>query len=203
MFDDGVEDDLDLTDSINLATNSVDDREIQQGLLNGGSSDTCNPITSDNIRFRFVKGANAGTFLHEIFEKIDFTDNSKWSVIIDQSIRQYQLPISYASAMTQQRLQQKQAAPETDEGTNLTETNQLGATHDELMTWVADVLAAPLLASGQPLKAIPTRQRIAELSFNMGLSEDFTPEHINRVFKQYLPDEPETVSYTHLRAHET
>ena len=191
VFDDGVEDDLDLTDSINLATNSVDDREIQQDMLNGDSSNKDNPITSDNIRFRFVKGANAGTFLHEIFEKIDFTDNSKWSVIIDQSIRQYQLPISYASATTQQRLQQKQAAPETDEGTNLTETNQLGATHDELMTWVADVLAAPLLASGQPLKAIPTRQRIAELSFNMGLSEDFTPEHINRVFKQYLPDEPE------------
>ena len=59
------------------------------------------------------------------------------------------------------------------------------------MAWVADVLAAPLLASGQPLQAIAPKNRIAELGFNMGLSEDFTPESINRIFAQYLPDEPE------------
>ena len=172
VFDDAIEDDLDLTDSIN---------------------DEGNLISSDDIRFRFVKGANAGTFLHEIFEKIDFTDNSKWSAIFDQSIRQYQLPISYASASAQQRLQQGKTLPVEPDADNidLTETSQLGVAHEELMAWVADVLAAPLLASGQPLQAIAPKNRIAELGFNMGLSEDFTPEGINRIFAQYLPDEPE------------
>ena len=190
VFDDGVEDELDLTDSINL-TNSVDSHQLREDLLDN-SEIAGNPITSDNIRFRFVKGANAGTFLHEIFEKIDFTDNSKWSVIIDQSLRQYQLPISYASATTQQRLQHNTAVPvEMEEGIESVTSSQLGEAHEQLIAWVADVLDAPLLASGQPLQAIPARQRIAELGFNMGLSEDFTPERINHIFTQYLPDEPE------------
>lgn len=193
IFDDAIEDDLDLTDSMHLASDfqvSQSDGERKKGLLNGNES---NLISSDDIRFRFVKGANAGTFLHEIFEKIDFTDNSKWSTIIDQSIRQYQLPISYASANSQQRLQQGKTLPVEPDADNidLTETSQLGVAHEELMAWVADVLAAPLLASGQPLQAIAPKNRIAELGFNMGLSEDFTPEGINRIFEQYLPDEPE------------
>ena len=193
VFDDAIEDDLDLTDSMHLASDSQvsqSDGERKTVLLNGNEGTL---ISSDDIRFRFVRGANAGTFLHEIFEKIDFTDNSKWSTIIDQSIRQYQLPISYASANSQQRLQQGKTLPVEPDTDNmdLTETSQLGVAHEELMAWVADVLAAPLLASGQPLQAIAPKNRIAELGFNMGLSEDFTPEGINRIFAQYLPDEPE------------
>ncbi len=68
---------------------------------------------------------------------------------------------------------------------------QLAAAHNELIGWIGDILAAPLLASGQPLQTIRTDQRIAELSFNMGLAADFLPEHINEVFSQHLPDEPE------------
>lgn len=190
VFDDGVEDELDLTDSINL-TNSVDNPQLRGDLFDD-SEIGGNTITSDNIRFRFVKGANAGTFLHEIFEKIDFADNSKWSVIIDQSIRQYQMPITYVSATTQQRLQKNLAVPvEMEDGVEPAASTQLGEAHEQLISWVADVLAAPLLASGQSLQAIPARQRIAELGFNMGLSEDFTPERINHIFMHYLPDEPE------------
>lgn len=193
VFDDAIEDDLDLTDSMHLASDSQvpqSDGERETVSLNGNEG---NLISSDDIRFRFVRGANAGTFLHEIFEKIDFTDNSKWSTIIDQSIRQYQLPINYASASSQQRLQQGKTLPVEPDADNidLTETSQLGVAHEELMAWVADVLAAPLLASGQPLQALAPKNRIAELGFNMGLSEDFTPESINRIFAQYLPDEPE------------
>lgn len=194
VFDDGIEDDLDLTDSMNLSSKSLSNRDDQQD--SQSDHDNNASITSDNIRFRFVKGANAGTFLHEIFEKIDFTDSSKWPGIIDQSIRQYQLPISYTSATHQLRLQQGDAVPKLTaehaiEGIVSTEDNQLGAAHEALLAWVADVLAAPLLASGRPLQDIPVRQRMAELGFNMGLSEDFTPEHINRVFTQHLPHEPE------------
>lgn len=213
VFDDGVEDDLDLTDGMNLFIKPLNNSNNPQDSQNDNDNDannsstendshrshtiTSHAITSDDIRFRFVKGANAGTFLHEIFEKIDFTNQGKWSAIIDQSIRQYQLPISYTSAANQQRLQTNATSslalrsdtPPDDIVS--TETDQLGAAHDELITWVADVLAAPLLASGQPLQDIPPRQRIAELGFNMGLSASFTPEQINDVFRQYLPNEPE------------
>ena len=193
VFDDAIEDDLDLSDSIHLASDSQVSQSDGERKTVSSNGNEGNLVSSDDIRFRFVKGANAGTFLHEIFEKIDFTDNSKWSAIIDQSIRQYQLPISYASASSQQRLQQGKTLPVEPDADNmdLTETSQLGVAHEELMAWVADVLAAPLLASGQPLQAIAPKNRIAELGFNMGLSEDFTPEGINHIFAQYLPDEPE------------
>lgn len=198
IFDDGVEDDLDLTDGMNLsshlASNLLSKKEDAQYDSNGDSNEL---ITSDDIRFRFVKGANAGTFLHEIFEKISFTERSNWSATIDQSIRQSQLPISYTSATYQQRLQQDKALPveltseASQEHIEPTEANQLGMDHEALIEWIADVLAAPLLASGQPLQDIPSRQRMAELGFNMGLSENFLPEHINLVFKQHLPHEPD------------
>lgn len=201
VFDDGIEDDLDLTDSVDL-TDGMNLSNASTGNLtnvegNEFSENNSALITADNIRFRFVRGANAGTFLHEVFEKIDFNNDSKWSAIIDQGIRQYQLPVSYTSASNQQRLLQDIPSSASDNGSAdgsvmpTEENSQLAVAHDELMTWVSDVLAAPLLASGQPLQDINPKQRIAELSFNMGLADDFTPERINEVFKQYLPDDPD------------
>lgn len=189
VFDDGIEDELDLTDSMTFL-------DIKSATGNHSDDGTENIISAHDIRFRFVKGANAGTFLHQIFEKIDFNNHSKWSAIIDQGIRQYQLPLNYTSADYQQRLLQHSTS-ETDsknstDTTDVIEGNsQLAIAHDELMAWIADVLAVPLLASGQSLQSIPVKQRIAELSFNMGLSEHFTPEQMNDTFMQYLPDEPE------------
>ena len=211
IFDDNIEDDLDLTDSLSLWSNKQANSSGRSSLTadinanantDNDSSDSSsdkdsNEISADNIRFRFIKGANAGTFLHEIFEKIDFNNPSKWSAIIDQGIRQYQLPSSYSSAEQQQRLVQNKASrsdtqvQSEDDSDKATQDLALAAAHNELIAWVSDILAAPLLASGQPLQAIRTDQRIAELSFNMGLAADFMPEHINEVFSQHLPDEPE------------
>ncbi|MBP2280998.1 exodeoxyribonuclease V beta subunit [Psychrobacter sp. PL19] len=198
IFDDGIEDELDLTDSMALLNN-------RSSSIYQGDDDINDMISEDDIRFRFVKGANAGTFLHEVFEKIDFTNQSKWSTIIDQSLRQYQLPVSYSSADYQQRLaknktpilsspiglSENEEVLDNDTELLTTADNQLATDHNEVIEWIAEVLSAPLLASGQPLQVIPIKQRIAELGFNMGLSEDFTPESINDVFTTYLPDEPE------------
>ncbi|WP_435980658.1 UvrD-helicase domain-containing protein [Psychrobacter sp. DM4] len=186
IFDDSVEDDLDITDGMTLSTRVI---SAQDNIGKYANDNNAGSITSDNIRFRFVKGANAGTFLHEIFEKINFTDNQKWSAIIDQSVRHYQLPLVYTSRAHQQHLQQRvqsQAQSMSDTDIDVTE-DSLPSEHDELMVWIGDVLAAPLLASGQPLQAIAPEQRIAELGFNMGLSEHFEPDRIDEVFKQYLP----------------
>ncbi|MEN2750919.1 UvrD-helicase domain-containing protein [Psychrobacter sp. FBL11] len=202
VFDDGIEDDLDLTDGVDLSDSmnlSAASTSRNSTNAEGDESSENNSalMTADNVRFRFVRGANAGTFLHEVFEKIDFNNHSKWSAIIDQGIRQYQLPVSYTSAANQQRLLQDIPSSVSDkkgaEGSvvSVGDDSQLAVAHDELVIWISDVLAAPLLASGKPLQAISSKQRIAELSFNMGLADDFTPERINEVFKQHLPDDPD------------
>ena len=178
VFDDSVEDDLDFSDSMQLLSYKNENTR--------DSIDTS--ISRDDIRFRFVKGANAGTFLHEIFEKIEFTSPQYWSAIIDQGIRQYQLPMTYSSAETQQRLLTNKASTESSE-IEATEANALIADHEQLMDWIADVLATPLSASGVPLAAIPKAQRMPELGFNMGLAPDFLPEDINTVFAEYLADD--------------
>lgn len=197
IFDDSVEDDLDLTDSISTY------QQLNDNAYSADVNASGNSIAADDIRFRFVKGANAGTFLHQIFERIDFNNTDKWSAIIDQGIRQYQLPLNYSSAANQARLQPKERSTTLENGEStdnisdnliahsLIEDSSSAVAHEELIKWIADVLAAPLSASGQPLASISTKQRIAELGFNMGLSENFTPERINDIFTQYLPNEPE------------
>ncbi|WP_201595284.1 UvrD-helicase domain-containing protein [Psychrobacter vallis] len=140
----------------------------------------------DDIRFAFVKGANAGTFLHEIFEKIDFTNKSQWSGVIDRAVNSYQLPLVYSSAEQQSRRLQGQEG-----GTvGLIEPDSIDTTkHDALISWIEEVIHAPLLASNQPLRSLSASQRFAELEFNMGLSEQFKAQDINKLFQQYLPND--------------
>lgn len=139
----------------------------------------------DDIRFSFVKGANAGTFLHQVFEKIDFTEQALWSAVIDKAIRDYQLPIHYAS-QEQQRVILKNKKDKTQDKNEIDDMH-----HRDLKSWIAEVLETPLLASNQPLKAIPTNKRFAELGFNMGLSEGFRAEAISDIFRQHLADDPD------------
>ncbi len=140
----------------------------------------------EDIRFTFVKGANAGTFLHEIFEKIDFTNKSQWSGVIDRAVSSYQLPLVYSSAEHQSRRSQIKREGEGD----LFHLDSIDTTkHEALIAWIEEVLSTPLLASNQPLCALDAGQRFAELEFNMGLSERFKAEDISKLFQQYLPDE--------------
>lgn len=140
----------------------------------------------DDIRFTFVKGANAGTFLHEIFEKIDFTNKPQWSQVIDRAVSSYQLPLVYSSAEQQSRRSQGQR----ERGADSFDLDLIDTTkHEALITWIEEVLHAPLLASNQPLHSLKAGQRFAELEFNMGLSENFKAEDISKLFQKYLPDD--------------
>ncbi|MCD6251613.1 MAG: UvrD-helicase domain-containing protein [Psychrobacter sp.] len=142
--------------------------------------------SEEDIRFTFVKGANAGTFLHEIFEKIDFTNKSQWSGVVDRAVSSYQLPLVYSSAELQSRRLQ---GYEGGAGA-LIEPDSIDTTkHDALLNWIDEVIHAPLLASNQPLSSLNASQRFAELEFNMGLSERFKAQDINQLFQQYLPDD--------------
>ncbi|WP_010200460.1 UvrD-helicase domain-containing protein [Psychrobacter sp. PAMC 21119] len=140
----------------------------------------------DDIRFTFVKGANAGTFLHEIFEQIDFTNKAQWPQVIDRAISSYQLPLIYSSAEQQSRRSQGKKQRNSDgldlESIDITK-------HEALINWIEEVLHAPLLSSNQSLISLDKGKRFAELEFNMGLSENFKAQDISRLFQQYLPDE--------------
>ncbi|MDX2374284.1 UvrD-helicase domain-containing protein [Psychrobacter sp. PP-21] len=148
--------------------------------------DEMSPKSEDDIRFTFIKGANAGTFLHEIFEKIDFTNKPQWSGVIDRAVSSYQLPLVYSSAEYQSR----RAQGNREESSVLFNADAIDTTkHEALITWIEEVLCTPLLASNQPLYSLNEEQRFAELEFNMGLSERFKAEDISQLFQQYLPDE--------------
>ncbi|MGP5540938.1 UvrD-helicase domain-containing protein [Psychrobacter celer] len=189
VMDERIDDaiDIDMTEtSVSVAPSLNDNESVEQ-------VDELSPKLEDDIRFTFVKGANAGTFLHEIFEKIDFNNKSQWSQVIDRAISSYQLPLVYSSAETQSRRLQ---AKKQDKGgsaslnTDSLDSDSIDATkHAALIGWIEEVLDAPLLASNQPLGSIDASQRFAELEFNMGLSERFKAQDINRLFQQYLPNE--------------
>lgn len=155
--------------------------------------DGLNLKSEDDIRFTFVKGANAGTFLHEIFEKIDFSNKAQWSQVIDRAINSYQLPLVYSSAEQQSRRSQAKKQEQGDDGsfnTGSLDLASIDATkHEALINWIEEVLHAPLLASNQPLNSLNAGQRFSELEFNMGLSEKFKVQDITKLFQQYLPNE--------------
>ena len=166
--------------------------DMTESVVSSSNSDFFEPVSElslkseDDIRFTFVKGANAGTFLHEIFEKIDFNNKSQWSQVIDRAVSSYQLPLVYSSAEQQGRLLQ---AKNKEDG-RILDLDSIDATkHEALLNWIEEVLQAPLLASNQPLCSIDASQRFAELEFNMGLSERFKAQDINSLFQQYLPNE--------------
>ena len=157
------------------------------GALNAQIEDQGLPVKAvDDIRFSFVKGANAGTFLHEIFEKIHFTDPDQWPAVIDRAVSGYQLPLAYASVAHQKRILEggRQGA-----NNKTYHIDERGLQHQALMTWIDEVLHTPLLASGQKLVDISPKQRFAEMGFNMGLSETFKAQQINTLFEKHLPHE--------------
>ena len=164
---------IDISDSNTAVSAQADDQNI--------------PVKAvDDIRFSFVKGANAGTFLHEIFEKINFTDPEQWPIVIDRTVSGYQLPLVYASVAHQKRILEGGRQGANTRNYNIDEQ---GLQHQALMTWINEVLHTPLLASGQKLVDISPKQRFAEMGFNMGLSETFQAQQINSLFEKYLPDQ--------------
>lgn len=196
VMDERIDDAIDIDVDINITETSVSPS------LGGHASDShdaaaqvdqASPKLEDDIRFTFVKGANAGTFLHEIFEKIDFNNKSQWSQVIDRAISSYQLPLVYSSAETQSRRLQAKKQEQGDSAslnTDSLDSDSIDASkHAALIGWIEEVLHTPLLASDQPLRSIDASQRFAELEFNMGLSERFKAQDINRLFQQYLPNE--------------
>lgn len=148
----------------------------------------------DSIRFNFEKGTNSGTFLHSVLEDIANNYNEtpelaipqqdaradklkRWSVMVDRTLRRYQIPSNYFS-------------------TKESSAGQYGNWHDiniddlqpdyvALVDWLDDIIHTPLAASAVPLVNIKYNQKVAELGFNLRLNQHLSFSDLNRLFHQF------------------
>lgn len=162
---------------------------IHNGRLAGESSNEVN-----SIRFNFEKGTNPGTFLHSVLEDIANNYNEtpelavpqqdarsdklkRWSVMVDRTLRRYQMPSSYFS-------------------TKESSAGQYGNWHDiniddlqpdyiALVDWLDDIIHTPLAASAVPLVNIKYNQKVAELGFNLRLNQHLSFSDLNALFHQF------------------
>lgn len=162
---------------------------VPNSRLAGESSNEVN-----SIRFNFEKGTNPGTFLHSILEDIANNYNEtpelavpqqdsradklkRWSVMVDRTLRRYQMPSNYFS-------------------TKESSAGQYGNWHDiniddlqpdyvALVDWLDDIIHTPLSASAVPLVNIKYNQKVAELGFNLRLNQHLSFSDLNRLFHQF------------------
>ncbi|NOX77397.1 MAG: UvrD-helicase domain-containing protein [Gammaproteobacteria bacterium] len=156
------------------------------------SGEPSNEVNS--IRFNFEKGTNPGTFLHSILEDIANNYNEtpalavpqqdaradklkRWSVMVDRTLRRYQMPSNYFS-------------------TKASSAGQYGNWHDinidalqpdyiALVDWLDDIIHTPLAASAVPLVNIKYNQKVAELGFNLRLNQHLSFSDLNALFHQF------------------
>lgn len=163
---------------------------ISNNRLAGESSNEVN-----SIRFNFEKGTNSGTFLHSVLEDIANNYNEtpelavpqqqdaradklkRWSVMVDRTLRRYQMPSNYFS-------------------TKESSAGQYGNWHDiniddlqpdyiALVDWLDDIIHTPLAASAVPLVNIKYNQKVAELGFNLRLNQHLSFSDLNALFHQF------------------
>lgn len=163
---------------------------IPNNRLAGESSNEVN-----SIRFNFEKGTNPGTFLHSVLEDIANNYNEtpelavpqqqdaradklkRWSVMVDRTLRRYQMPSNYFS-------------------TKESSAGQYGNWHDinidhlqpdyiALVDWLDDIIHTPLAASAVPLVNIKYNQKVAELGFNLRLNQHLSFTDLNALFHQF------------------
>lgn len=149
----------------------------------------------NSIRFNFEKGTNPGTFLHSVLEDIANNYNEtpelavpqqqdaradklkRWSVMVDRTLRRYQMPSNYFS-------------------TKESSAGQYGNWHDiniddlqpdyvALVDWLDDIIHTPLAASSVPLVNIKYNQKVAELGFNLRLNQHLSFSDLNTLFHQF------------------
>lgn len=148
----------------------------------------------NSIRFNFEKGTNPGTFLHSVLEDIANNYNEtpelavpqqdarsdklkRWSVMVDRTLRRYQMPSNYFS-------------------TKESSAGQYGNWHDikidnlqpdyvALVDWLDDIIHTPLAASAVPLVNIKHNQKVAELGFNLRLNQHLSFSDLNTLFHQF------------------
>lgn len=156
------------------------------------SGEPSNEVNS--IRFNFEKGTNPGTFLHSILEDIANNYNEtpalampqqdaradklkRWSVMVDRTLRRYQMPSNYFST--------KESSAGQYGNWHDININDLQPDYIALVDWLDDIIHTQLAASAVPLVNIKYNQKVAELGFNLRLNQHLSFSDLNRLFHQF------------------
>ena len=149
----------------------------------------------NSIRFSFEKGTNPGTFLHSILEDIANNYNEtpalavpqqqdaradklkRWSVMVDRTLRRYQMPSNYFST-------QESSAGQYGNWHDIN-IDHLQPDYVALVDWLDDIIHTPLAASAVPLVNIKYNQKVAELGFNLRLNQHLSFSDLNALFHQF------------------
>lgn len=143
--------------------------------------------TPKNIRQSFLRGANAGDFLHKVLQFAKRSD--ELSATIDEQVKRLGLPSKYASQKTQVYL----TGQALDDGE-----------HQALVAWLNDAFGIPFLSSQAALADLDGRSQVRELGFTLGMRADFSLAKLNEVFAKYSDKslallEDDTATYRYLR----
>lgn len=149
----------------------------------------------NSIRFNFEKGTNPGTFLHSVLEDIANNYNEtpelavpqqqdaradklkRWSVMVDRTLRRYQMPSNYFST-------QESSAGQYGNWHDIN-IDDLQPDYIALVDWLDDIIHTPLAASSVPLVNIKYNQKVAELGFNLRLNQHLSFSDLNTLFHQF------------------
>ncbi len=131
----------------------------------------------------FPKGAQAGNFLHELFEAIDFHNSSDWP---DQLRRRFDNQYPLIKAQLWQRYRDDFA----DQLHSLSQDEQQAAVQQAIYThmqaWMQQILSTPLHDDFQ-LSQLLQNTRVAEFDFDLALKDQiFRSQHIQHILAQHL-----------------
>lgn len=125
-------------------------------------------INPHEIRQSFIKGRFAGDFLHKVLQHAKHSD--ELSKVIDDFVKQLGLPSRYASLHAQAYLV-GQSQDETE--------------HHRLVAWLSQVMHTSFISSGVSLAQIDEQAQRRELSFVLGMNDDFSVDKLNQAFAEH------------------
>lgn len=142
-----------------------------------GEQDLPAPVPTDDIRYRLPRGANIGTFLHQVLESADFGDEKHVSQTIDRTVRTLNLPVELLSQKAQaQTLMGKGSAP--DFGVD-------DSMHKALIAWIMATAWGEFAASGAVLAKLNAQNSAREMKFLLGLGKNFSIAGLNAAFEAH------------------
>ena len=151
------------------------------------STQTAMDVAAANLELSWVaqafpKGAQAGNFLHELFEVIDFQDSSAWS----EHLRR-RFDNQYPVIKTQ--LWQRYVQDFSVDSAELSHSQHAGihAAIDPLMqAWLQQILNTPLHDDFR-LSQLPRHARVAEFNFDVSVSaQPFQSQRLQHILNQHL-----------------
>ncbi|MCU4412751.1 UvrD-helicase domain-containing protein [Acinetobacter sp. WU_MDCI_Axc73] len=130
------------------------------------------------IQYNFPKGTLAGNFLHEIFEHVDFQDQTEWITEIRRRFKN-----DYGSLWDQLYTIYQQDFPENEK-----DESQL---YQWLAEWLQQVLTTPL-HQGFQLQQLQAGQFLSECPFYLALSDRvLAMRRIQQLFSEYQIEMPD------------